>query len=230
MSVPFGVGRRRPARRRPGDGRRPRRGHHVPGRRRPRRSAGMSDALPDGWEMVIGLEVHCELATETKLFCSCPNQLRRRAQRQHLPHLPRPAGLAAGAQRGRGRDGHAPRSGARVRREAVGLRPEELLLSGPAEGLPGLPVRPADQRARRTSTCRRASGSASPAPTSRRTPASSPTSAAAVASTTPTHSLVDYNRSGVPAGGDRVRGRHAHAATRPRSTPASCARSSSPPA
>jgi aspartyl-tRNA(Asn)/glutamyl-tRNA(Gln) amidotransferase subunit B len=29
--------------------------------------------LPDGWEMVIGLEVHCELATETKLFCACPN-------------------------------------------------------------------------------------------------------------------------------------------------------------
>jgi aspartyl-tRNA(Asn)/glutamyl-tRNA(Gln) amidotransferase subunit B len=26
-----------------------------------------------GWEMVIGLEVHCELKTATKLFCSCPN-------------------------------------------------------------------------------------------------------------------------------------------------------------
>ena len=34
----------------------------------------MSDTtLPDGWEMVIGLEVHCELSTATKLFCSCAN-------------------------------------------------------------------------------------------------------------------------------------------------------------
>ncbi len=26
-----------------------------------------------GWEMVIGLEVHCELKTKTKLFCGCTN-------------------------------------------------------------------------------------------------------------------------------------------------------------
>ena len=30
-------------------------------------------ALPQGWELVCGLEVHCELRTETKLFCGCRN-------------------------------------------------------------------------------------------------------------------------------------------------------------
>jgi len=29
--------------------------------------------LPDGWEMVVGLEVHTELKTATKLFCGCAN-------------------------------------------------------------------------------------------------------------------------------------------------------------
>jgi aspartyl-tRNA(Asn)/glutamyl-tRNA(Gln) amidotransferase subunit B len=30
--------------------------------------------LPEGWEMVIGLEVHAELDTNTKLFCGCLNE------------------------------------------------------------------------------------------------------------------------------------------------------------
>jgi len=30
-------------------------------------------AETDSWEMVVGLEVHCELATTTKLFCGCRN-------------------------------------------------------------------------------------------------------------------------------------------------------------
>ena len=71
MSVPFGVGRRRAARRHPGDGAGARRGDDVPGRRRPR-SGGPSVSATD-WEMVVGLEVHVELATRTKLFCGCPN-------------------------------------------------------------------------------------------------------------------------------------------------------------
>ena len=30
--------------------------------------------MKPGWEMVVGLEVHCELATETKIFCGCRNE------------------------------------------------------------------------------------------------------------------------------------------------------------
>ena len=32
-----------------------------------------SETTGQDWEIVVGLEVHCELATATKLFCGCPN-------------------------------------------------------------------------------------------------------------------------------------------------------------
>jgi len=33
----------------------------------------VSETTGESWEIVVGLEVHCELATATKLFCGCPN-------------------------------------------------------------------------------------------------------------------------------------------------------------
>ena len=35
---------------------------------------GREAALGDGWELVVGLEVHVELSTATKLFCGCANR------------------------------------------------------------------------------------------------------------------------------------------------------------
>ena len=36
--------------------------------------AGGEAVLPEDWELVVGLEVHVELHTATKLFCGCPNR------------------------------------------------------------------------------------------------------------------------------------------------------------
>jgi aspartyl-tRNA(Asn)/glutamyl-tRNA(Gln) amidotransferase subunit B len=36
--------------------------------------AESKSSLREGWELVVGLEVHCELATNTKIFCGCANQ------------------------------------------------------------------------------------------------------------------------------------------------------------
>ena len=53
-----------------------------------RQARGMS---ADAYEPVIGLEIHVQLATRTKMFCGCALSLRRAAEHAHLPGLPRPA-------------------------------------------------------------------------------------------------------------------------------------------
>ena len=187
-------------------------------------------SIADGWEMVVGLEVHGELATRDEAVLRLPQPLRRRAQHQHLPGLPRPARLAAGAQPAGRRAGDHARPGAALPRRAVGLRPEELLLSGHAEGLPDQPVRPADQRRRLPRPARRAPaigierahieedtgksthlGDGGSHPRRRRTRSSTTTAPAC-----------RWSRS--------CAGPTSAAATRPRPTSPSCAPSSSPPA
>ena len=117
-----------------------------------------------------------------------------------------------------------------LRREAVGVRPEELLLPGHAEGLPGLPVRPADQRAtaclelpvgpagrHRAGPHRGGHRQAHPRRRRRAHPRRRPLP----------RRLQPRRRA---AGGDRVRARHAHRRAGPGVRRASCGRSSSPPA
>ena len=52
------------------------------------------DALAS-YDPVMGLEVHVELGTKTKMFCGCSTELGAEPNSPDLPDLPRPARLAA---------------------------------------------------------------------------------------------------------------------------------------
>ena len=109
------------------------------------------------WEMVVGLEVHCELATATKLFCGCRNAFGDEPNTNVCPVcLGLPGSLPV---LNRQAVELAMRVGAALHcsDRAVDLPPEELLLSGHAQGLPGQPVRPAAQRRRLARPARAAS-------------------------------------------------------------------------
>ena len=136
-------------------------------------AATLSPEIRAKYEPVIGLEVHVQLLTETKAFCGCANQFGCAAQHQRLPGLPRLAGSTARSQQASCRVRHArlPRTQLRGPR-TLHLRPQKLLLSRPAQGLPDLAVRQAARRARldRSSERRQAqSASASRACTWKRT-------------------------------------------------------------
>ena len=116
-------------------------------------------------EAVIGLEIHVQLATRTKMFCGCELSFGDEPNVHTCPICLAHPGRAAGAQRAGDPLRAADRRGAGVRgRAALDLPPQELLLSRQPEGLPDQPVRhpalPATAGSAR---------SASTAPTSRRT-------------------------------------------------------------
>ncbi len=56
----------------------------------------MSTTVADAYEPVIGLEIHVQLSTATKMFCGCKLSFADHAQLPHLPGLPGPARVAPG--------------------------------------------------------------------------------------------------------------------------------------
>ena len=96
------------------------------------------------WEPVVGLEIHVQLKTRTKMFCRCANGFGGGENTQVLSGLPRLPGRAAGAEPNRDRVDDQARARARLRDPlARGLLAQELLLPRPAEGISDLSIRSA---------------------------------------------------------------------------------------
>ena len=70
------------------------------------------------WEPVIGLEIHVQLNTATKMFCACENRFGAEPNTLTCPLCLGHPGRAAGDQPGRGREGDRDRPGARTARIA----------------------------------------------------------------------------------------------------------------
>ena len=146
------------------------------------------------WEPVIGLEIHVQLATRTKMFCGCELSFGEPPNTRTCPVcLGLPGTLpVVNAQAVHFGADDGPGAGVRDR-PALDLPPQELLLSRPGQELPDLPVRhPALPRRAGWATC------ACTASTSRRTRPSSCTSASPGRIHGADASIVDYNRGGTP--------------------------------
>ena len=103
-------------------------------------------AIGDNWEAVIGLEIHVQLETRTKMFCGCEASFGDEPNIHTCPVCLAPPRDAAGAERAGDPLRADDRRGARLRgRAALDLPPQELLLSRHPEGLPDQPVRQPDR-------------------------------------------------------------------------------------
>ena len=67
--------------------------------------------LPEDWEMVVGLEVHTELKTATKMFCGCANEFGAGPNTHVCPVCLGLPGSLPGAQRTGRRPRHGDRTG-----------------------------------------------------------------------------------------------------------------------
>ncbi len=97
----------------------------------------------------MGMEVHVELHTATKMFCRCPTEFGAEPNTQVCPVCLGLPGRVAGGEPGGRRVGDPDRPGAELLDHPVGpVRAQELLLPGSAEELPDLAVRRAHRHRR----------------------------------------------------------------------------------
>ena len=78
--------------------------------------SALSPELLAKYEVVIGLEVHAQLLTKTKIFCGCSTRFGDAPNSNVCPVCLGLAGHSAGAQQARRRNGHACCSGAELHR------------------------------------------------------------------------------------------------------------------
>ena len=131
---------------------------------RPRGSRRMS--LPEGYEAVIGLEIHVQLQTRTKMFCGCALSFGDEPNVHTCPVCLAHPGIAAGGQRAGGRYALQIGAGAGAASSPRGRSSTARTTSTPT-------TRRATRSASTTSRWRRGAAwatSASTASTSRRTP------------------------------------------------------------
>ena len=101
------------------------------------------------YEPVIGLEVHVQLATRTKIFCGCPTSFGAPPNTNVCPVcLGLPGALPVLSRHAVELAIEAVAGAELPRQSALDFRPQELLLSGSAQGLPDLAIRSAAGRAR----------------------------------------------------------------------------------
>ena len=101
------------------------------------------------WEPVIGLEIHVQLKTKTKMFCRCRNEYGDAPNSNVCPVCLAFPGALPVANRRAIEECYQTRARARLRdRRPCRLPPQELLLPRPAQGVPDQPVRRAAVRER----------------------------------------------------------------------------------